>query len=340
MHLDNGKGSLIVKNVFLEDSLILGQLTAVKHGNGRDWWIIAKEDETNRFFRWLLTSDAILGPFVQNISPVWNNNHGGLQSYFNHRGDVYAIARWDSRKVELYDFDRCLGSMSNHKTLNVQNVFTGGMGICFSPNDTFLYVSTGAYLYQYDMFAVDIDASKMLVGIWDSTWTPYPTSFSYMLAAPDHKIYIGNGIGYNVMNVINYPDSAGLACNVVQHPFPFPTLGILTPPNFPDYSLGAKTGSQCDSLTYIVENKFSDSSYSLIPNPSNDKATLKYCIDGAGALTLIVTDMTGRTEMQNKLSTNSGHEDLDVHDLKGGMYYFSIISDKKLLLKGKFAVMH
>jgi len=50
MTLDNGNGAVISKNnVILNDSLIAGRLTACKHANGRDWWIILHQMYSNKY---------------------------------------------------------------------------------------------------------------------------------------------------------------------------------------------------------------------------------------------------------------------------------------------------
>ena len=40
-------------------------LTAVKHGNGRDWWLFAHKDFSSLMFKFLITPNGIQGPFVQ-----------------------------------------------------------------------------------------------------------------------------------------------------------------------------------------------------------------------------------------------------------------------------------
>jgi hypothetical protein len=44
MNLDNGKGDVISKNnILISDTLASGNITACKHANGRDWWVIEPE---------------------------------------------------------------------------------------------------------------------------------------------------------------------------------------------------------------------------------------------------------------------------------------------------------
>ena len=49
MSLDNGLGNITSeKNIeIIQDSLVNGRLTAVRHGNGRDWWVLFHREALN-----------------------------------------------------------------------------------------------------------------------------------------------------------------------------------------------------------------------------------------------------------------------------------------------------
>jgi len=67
MIANNGAGKVIQKNQLLRGPVIRGgAFTAVRHGNGRDWWIIIPQEYVNLYNLFLLTPDTILGPFTQN----------------------------------------------------------------------------------------------------------------------------------------------------------------------------------------------------------------------------------------------------------------------------------
>ena len=65
MDLDNGLGGVVEKNIeIIEDTLFRGRITATRHANGRDWWIIVPENNTNRYYTMLLTPSGL-----QNLGP-------------------------------------------------------------------------------------------------------------------------------------------------------------------------------------------------------------------------------------------------------------------------------
>ncbi len=127
--------------------------------------------------------------------------------------------------VELYDFDRCTGLISNPITIvpeSTQAPWPGLWSAEFSPSGNILYVTRipavvtdSSRLFQYDLTATNISASKVM--IWE---TPFVTTIAQLKKAPDNKIYIATGFGqvypytdsmYNSINmnlsVINSPDS-------------------------------------------------------------------------------------------------------------------------------------
>ncbi|HRH66378.1 MAG TPA: hypothetical protein PLU53_08780, partial [Bacteroidia bacterium] len=60
MRLDSGKGGVVFKNVpVISDTLLVGGLTACKHANGRDWWIICHRYDSDIWYTLLLTPYGI-----------------------------------------------------------------------------------------------------------------------------------------------------------------------------------------------------------------------------------------------------------------------------------------
>ena len=71
MSLNNGDGYVIQKNIRLQNFKIIDALAAVKHGNGRDWWLVAKQWDYNTFYNdfymYLVSPSGVAAPLHQNI---------------------------------------------------------------------------------------------------------------------------------------------------------------------------------------------------------------------------------------------------------------------------------
>lgn len=63
MSLDGGLGGIVPGKkdlIAYYDTLIYGRLTAVKHGIGRDWWVIDHKSNTNIYNKLLVTPDTMI----------------------------------------------------------------------------------------------------------------------------------------------------------------------------------------------------------------------------------------------------------------------------------------
>ncbi len=73
MNQNNGLGEVILKNqVNLSDSMNPGKIVACKHANGKDWWIMCHRINSNKFFKFLLTSNGLIIEPSQN-NHMWNS---------------------------------------------------------------------------------------------------------------------------------------------------------------------------------------------------------------------------------------------------------------------------
>lgn len=320
MGLDGGAGAVVSKNqILLEDALNIGKISAVRHANGRDWWIFCHKANTNTFYRLLLTPEGITVDGTQAIGVVRPPDMG--QVCFSPDGSKFAYY-WCETKLEVFDFDRCSGLFSSPIFATVQD--TVGTGVALSPNGRFVYVATIDDVYQFDTEAPDFQASMVHIATWDGFYSPEPplaTMFEYMQLAPDGKIYISTGNSTFHLHVIHEPDLPGLACNLEQHGLELPTYYSSSLPNHPNYHLGALVGSPCDTLGLTVGVQVASliSSIRAFPNPSDGHFTLNYPAQPmAGRLE--VMDAQGRVVSQGHLPAWSQVHTVVLENVDAGMY--------------------
>ncbi|MCC7246157.1 MAG: PKD domain-containing protein [Saprospiraceae bacterium] len=247
---NNGLGKVVEKKTeLIVDTLEWGQLSACKHANGHDWWILVPEVYANRYYTFLLDSSGVKTHQVQSVGTDFTNGLG--QAAFSPDGTKYirtnSIKIYDPVDIYIYDFDRCDGSLSN--PVHIQYPGGGlGVGCAISPDSRFLYASNASFLYQYDLMAPDIASSAVLVSQWDGyVWdVHWPSTFAASQLAPDGKIYISSP-GTPFLHVIDYPNRKGLACDVRLRGVALPTINLYSIPNFPNFRLGPIDGSACDT---------------------------------------------------------------------------------------------
>jgi hypothetical protein len=251
---NNGLGSVISKNIpLLTERLALGKLTATKHANGRDWWVPIRRFGANEYHLFKVSPKDIYNTGTQVVGDSIPSGSIG-QAVFSPDGTKYVQAnlhgyQGDPVYINIYDFDRCSGELYNP----IQFTYADSavcLGAAISPNSRFLYVSSWLHVYQYDLWADDIEASGITVAEWDgfADLDIFSNTFYLAQLAPNGKIYINSNNGTKHLHVINQPDSLGLACDVCQHCVELPSWNSFSMPNFPNYRLAHEEGSPCDTL--------------------------------------------------------------------------------------------
>jgi hypothetical protein len=231
MDSNNGQGMVIIKDKVLADSQIYysQEFTAVKHGNGQDWWLIKPDVRKFRFETYQVTPDAILGPYYQALSDT-GNFATGLYNFIvaNKQGTKLAwggcgmldidsnndtLYNWN--RVDIFDFDRCTGIIKNQKyyrtPFDTSTYYNYDMraGGCFSEDGNLFYLSHDFTIYQIDLLDTAI-YNGILIASMDTLVNYFPL-FSYMSLGPNGKVYIGNFHGINkTMCFIDSPNVRGI----------------------------------------------------------------------------------------------------------------------------------
>jgi hypothetical protein len=329
MNANLGLGEVVEKNVRVWRGLACAsKMTAVKHANGRDWWIIRHGWRDNKYIKFLLTPDTVLGPYIQNIGPAYEQNNIAIDYYgtsvFNQEGTQMASVNGYSPTVVL-DFDRCSGEFSN--PLVIQNsladtTILGGMGLAFSPNGRFLYVNTMYLLNQYDLWSATPNDSVELYKVDSTDWY----FMHQQRLGPDGKIYISTYHGgTSHLHVINHPDSLGLACGFTFQGQQCMASNTGNLPNMVNYKLGPAIGSGCDTIapvTNVEEIIDGEIRVSVFPNPATEKVMVS--IKGRyNTMQLVVYNLLGEAVMSSVINQNV---ELDVSRLSNGTYFLSFKS--------------
>jgi hypothetical protein len=143
MSLNSGLGDVTIKNTLLTPPPTTEKLTAVRHCNGTDYWIIDHPFNSNTFNAYLLTSTGINStPVVSNVGTAQSNVSGTYQETIGYmkaspNGRKLACAVEYMRFIELFDFDNSTGTVSNPVKITYFLPNYGAYGVAFSP----LYLS-------------------------------------------------------------------------------------------------------------------------------------------------------------------------------------------------------
>lgn len=239
----------------LSDVKILGgNFALVRHANGNDWWIVLSEIDSSNKIKILLGERGIIEVHNQKIgSAISSYDSSKGSSLFSPEGKKLAIYNAYKTDLHLFDFDRCTGLLSNpeHIIINDEADIVQAAGAAFSPNSRYLYLPSTQKIYQYDMWANEIDKSRVVVGVYDGfrDRTGQTTRFSRAKLGADGKIYIGTPANRGVFHIIHQPNEKGLDCKLEQHGIVLPIrVFSSTMSHHSNYRLGPEKGTVCDSL--------------------------------------------------------------------------------------------
>jgi hypothetical protein len=338
MNLDQGLGGIPFneKNItIINDTLIYGHMVATKHANGRDWWVLMHRYYSDKFYKVLVTPDTIQ-VFDQNIGSLITDDVWG-QAVFSPDGSKYVL--FTDHALDLYDFDRCSGELTNHQSLYFpDSVYR--TGIAFSPNNRFLYANTQLNIFQYDLWATNIDSSVQLVAPWSPAYLPTATIFWNSQLAPDGKIYIGTFGGNSILHYIDQPDAAGVSCNVVQNSFLLPVINNATVPTYPNYQLGRLIGSSCDTLTSLQESESESLHVNVFPNPASSQFTVTYEFPTNNEGEFMLYDTYGKEVIRKKLYGTFTSLLIPTDKLGNGIYFYKVELDGAKSANGKLVIIN
>ncbi|MFI5220220.1 MAG: T9SS type A sorting domain-containing protein [Bacteroidia bacterium] len=311
MSLNNGKGDVTLKNIYLL-SPVSEQLTAVKHSNGIDVWVMVRLSNSNSHYAYLITSTGISpSPVISNVGSTLFVGAGYMK--FSPDGSKFAEG---IPNCSLYDFNTSTGIVSNQKILSLP---TGGAyGIEFSPMGNYLYccLFNGTYgeIHQWDITSNNdsiINSSHQLIA---NTF-----SDGAMQLGPDGKIYVSLFSSY--LGVINAPELPGIQCNYIDSGIwlagKYTQLGL---PNFiTSYFLP----------TGINTNTKPQSQLSLFPNPATTHLTIQSS-SKTNNTTVILHNTLGEQLLAKQFKEKAT---VDISHLPQGIYFVTVSNEKERVVR-------
>ncbi len=254
MTLDAALGGIIPSqsNILLQSD-ITDRVTAVKHANGKDVWVVTHENNNKSFKAYLVTENGIQTPAItSNIGTILQDTapfdlfdaacNGNIKC--SPCGRRIAISSKGLNLVELYNFDNETGLLSNPISYNIPLPYF----LEFSGDANMLYCSTEyswnivddtIRIYQIDILNTDITNTSAAIFRVNNTQLVAPPDYRASLQlGTDGKIYVPYKFSSVVpfLGTINFPHLTNSNCDFVynQQQLPSTTYGshINNVPNF------------------------------------------------------------------------------------------------------------
>jgi hypothetical protein len=336
MNANGGAGKVHRKKQVLgKGRFAFNAMQACRHANGHDWWLVKQCFDSMAFYTYLLTDTGVAAMGLQSFAgfpPIYGASEG--QMMFNNKGNkMMAVSKCPPacHFLFLFDFNRCTGVLSNEKVIvnplfpepTYGNAIDSGMsGGCFSPNDSFVYISKGVCILQYNLHPKNNDTAWTRIAGLDTSINAF-TSYGNIFPAPDGKIYISNwNSTLNQMSVINQPNKKGLAAEFCPRCLRFDTVynypGIGGPPNMPNYAMGIDS-SGCWPLQ-IENEQVKENEWLVYPNPNNGNFYVEVSDKLLGEQIRLL-DMMGKEIWKSKAKNKNV---VDVAGFANGVYFVKV----------------
>jgi gliding motility-associated-like protein len=235
MSQNGGLGRVVEKNRILFD-YSTEKITAVRHCNNRDWWIISHETRNNVFLVFSFTDTGLNEvPIRQELGIAYEAIAFAAGGFIrpSRSGSLLAVTKETSAanafngSFELFRFDRSTGMLSNE--LLIFNDAQYCYGTEFSPDETKVYTHKDKILYQFDISSRDEAAIRNT-----AYQIPYPyPRVGAMKLGPDDILYISGP--HRLLNAFLNPNEGGAGSNfTTSYIDTSPNTVFVSLPNFPN----------------------------------------------------------------------------------------------------------
>ena len=214
MNRNDGFGEVVSKNNLLY-APSTERLTAARHANGIDIWVITNDISSNVFRAYLINCSGLQpNPVVSSAGDVMNVHSGmsfgaikvspdGKQLCQTHFPNFTTSA---ANFFQLFDFNNSTGVISGAKKITIPGVRNYAPE--YSPDSRLLYL-TKALDGGIDQVECKLANEALITA--SVVNIPTPPGFYGLQIAPDNKIYVARQT--TTISVISDPNVKGIGCN-------------------------------------------------------------------------------------------------------------------------------
>ena len=322
------------------DSSGSGTIAAIRHGNGRDWWIMKSSIYQDKFYQALLDPygfefNAVYTPISHAYQP------GGGWNLFSSDGLKFInIITGNFNKAYVYDFNRCTGVITNPIEHDLNPYFNSDAvnACCLSPDGSKLYFrrSNMKAFLTIELCQYDFETSFFNV-IAEGHSAPSLTPNNKWVVAPYVDISVNP---YNPqLSIVYQPNEANENINFVPQVFNLINYGFIeVSPNYANFRLGPLPNSDCDTLiTHISpEINFSSLQTKIYPNPVSSALTIDQEI--SSICNLKISNIFGQIVWQGQSQYKKTVLTKEIERLENGIYWIEIQDLKTGKRTGKMFV--
>lgn len=331
---NGGQGAVLSSNSILQEGAMLEPFSVVRHGNGRDWWILVPGYGGNLYHRFLLSPAGFSDEGEIAVGPPFACTRVG-SSGFSLDGRKFAHTQ--NCRTIVFDFDRCAGQLSNPVEFVRPDYIFGGGGVAFSPDANRLFVSE-----QLAVLAADLTSANPVLDTIAGISDTYGAGLHLMQYGPDKNLY------FNVLHRTRFlPTLRNLSESLPTYDkqgLPLSRYSVRTLPYFPNYRLYDFPDSPCDTLgidTPVATSEPETPNVATVrafPNPVHDLWQIEFSlVPDAGDRELAIYNASGQTMLRQIIAPTQPGLSLSLRDWPNGFYSWQLrAKNGERVAKGKF----
>lgn len=191
------------------------KITATKHANNMDYWVVSRGWDNDEFNIYLITKDGLIEIISQSIGNITSKNWRESIGYMKFSADSRYLAFVNEGRdyFELFKFDNKLGKFSEPLIISTSGRFYN-YGLEFSTSGKYIFISESknGEIFRYDISSYDIgEIVKSETKIYKES--KEEVFIGALQIAPNEKIYFSR-YKFKFLGEIANTDS--IDCNVNQ----------------------------------------------------------------------------------------------------------------------------
>jgi hypothetical protein len=260
-------GVVETKNITIIKTPLTEKVTACKHNNGDDYWVITHTSGDSTYHSFIVTSSGLNGPISTSLGSIHNTLRGYMKT--SPDGKKLVSLLYDEDIIDIFDFDDSTGVVSNPISITGMTFDVGPYGLEFSSDSTKFYVTEGSgeKVYQFDLkysSSTEIMENVIIVGEISGS------SLGALQLAPDERIYVAD-YGNSNLHVIHRPNGLGVQCNFEVDGFSLNNTTITGTTSFWGLpNIVTNNSLSCDRYVYIVPKSRVGYLFDVLVNNVND----------------------------------------------------------------------
>lgn len=306
-------------------NLNFGSQNAIRHANGKDWWIVFVESNSQNLYAVLYNEFGLNNPIISTISELPDTLYAG-NTAISPDGMKYAYQDQIGKSFYILNFDRCSGKFSYFNQGSFPYIHPGNTWArwCeFAPGGRFFYTATALDVYQYDLQSSDFSNDWSHVASFDTSnqVNEIPGLFGFFgnfFRGYDGHLYLWSMNTTRWVHRIAFPDRKGPDVGWTQDYYHLQFWPTWFVPTLVDYAMGPLAGSPCTSHTADEGTLI----LKIFPNPTTESIRAEGLETRYDRSVVIIYDITGR-EVFSCQGLDLVHG-IDVHTWKSGVYIIHI----------------